>query len=123
MIALTGQANLVREQKAGELEAILTSSYASREPSFRSMAWEGDTVYEQWRDLNFGSWKGQLDATGATTVLAQFGQVESFDGKAASRSLFPRTTVCLTSLPPARRASSSSPPFLLKSQPPLRHRI
>ncbi|WP_009963474.1 PVC-type heme-binding CxxCH protein [Verrucomicrobium spinosum] len=82
VIALTGQANLVREQKAGELEAILTSSYASREPSFRSMAWEGDTVYEQWRDLNFGSWKGQLDATGATTVLAQFGQVESFDGKA-----------------------------------------
>ncbi|WP_038170779.1 PVC-type heme-binding CxxCH protein [Verrucomicrobium sp. BvORR106] len=81
VIALAGQANLVREQKAGELEAILTSSYASREPSFRSMAWEGDTVYEQWRDLNFGSWKGQLDATGATTVLAQFGQVESFDGK------------------------------------------
>lgn len=81
VIALTGQNNLVREQKAGELEAILTSSYASLEPSFRSMAWEGDTVYEQWRDLNFGSWKGQLDATGATTVLAQFGQVESFDGK------------------------------------------
>ncbi|HSJ03224.1 MAG TPA: PVC-type heme-binding CxxCH protein, partial [Verrucomicrobium sp.] len=53
-----------------------------KQPRFRAMAWEGDTVYEQWRDLNFGSWKGQLDATGATMVVAQFGQMEAFDGKA-----------------------------------------
>lgn len=37
-------------------------------------------MYEQWRDLNFGDWKSQLDATGAGMVIAQFGQVESFDG-------------------------------------------
>lgn len=81
IIVLTGQTNLVREQKAGELEAVLTHSLTQKAPRFRSMAWEGDTVYEQWRDLNFGDWKGQLQAVGAGIVIAQFGQVESFDGQ------------------------------------------
>lgn len=82
IVVLTGQTNLVLESKSGELESILASAFAKNEPSFRSMAWEGDTVYEQWRDLNFGSWKGQLDAAGASAIIMQFGQVESFDGKA-----------------------------------------
>lgn len=82
VIVMTGQTNLVREQKSGELEAVLTHALADKQPRFRSMAWEGDTVYEQWRDLNFGDWKSQLDATGAGMVMAQFGQVEAFDGKA-----------------------------------------
>lgn len=82
VVVFTGQTNLVREQKAAELEGWLASVYTAKKPRFRSMAWEGDTVYEQWRDLNFGSWKGQLDSAGATTVIAQFGQVESFDGAA-----------------------------------------
>lgn len=81
VIVMTGQTNLVREQKAGELEAVLTNALVAKTPHFRSMAWEGDTVYEQWRDLNFGDWKGQLQAVGAGIVMAQFGQVESFDGK------------------------------------------
>ncbi|TDU64277.1 putative membrane-bound dehydrogenase-like protein [Prosthecobacter fusiformis] len=81
IIVFTGQTNLVREQKSGELESALTHALAEKAPRFRSMAWEGDTVYEQWRDLNFGDWKGQLQAVGAGIVIAQFGQVESFDGK------------------------------------------
>ncbi|MBB5039446.1 PVC-type heme-binding CxxCH protein [Prosthecobacter dejongeii] len=80
ILVLAGQTNLVREQKAGELEAILTHALVEKAPHFRSMAWEGDTVYEQWRDLNFGDWKGQLQAVGAGIIIAQFGQVESFDG-------------------------------------------
>ena len=82
VVVFAGQTNLVRDQKSGELESILASAYAQKIPSFRSMAWEGDTVYEQWRDLNFGAWKAQLDAVGASIVMAQFGQVESFDGAA-----------------------------------------
>ena len=81
-IVFTGQTNLVRDSKSGELESMLASAFAAKEPSFRSMAWEGDTVYEQWRDLNFGAWKAQLDAVNASIVVAQFGQVESFDGVA-----------------------------------------
>ncbi|OYW18571.1 MAG: cytochrome C precursor, partial [Planctomycetales bacterium 12-60-4] len=80
VIVMAGQENLVREQKVGDLEAVLGTAFAAKQPSFRSMAWEGDTVYEQWRDLNFGDWKAQLDAAGAGIVIAQFGQTESFDG-------------------------------------------
>ncbi|SKA88205.1 putative membrane-bound dehydrogenase domain-containing protein [Prosthecobacter debontii] len=82
VIVMTGQTNFVREQKSGDLESVLTQSLSAKEPRFRSMAWEGDTVYEQWRDLNFGDWKAQLQATDAGIVIAQFGQVEAFDGKA-----------------------------------------
>ncbi len=77
-----GQENFVREQKAGELESLLAAGYAAKQPRFRFMSWEGDTVYEQWRDLNFGSWSAQLDAAGATIVIVQYGQMEALDGKA-----------------------------------------
>jgi glucose/arabinose dehydrogenase/mono/diheme cytochrome c family protein len=79
-IIFTGQTNLVREQKSGLLEGIIARNQAEKKPVFRSMAWEADTVYEQWRDLNFGSWENQLRAVGATTVIAQFGQMEALDG-------------------------------------------
>ncbi|HVJ46455.1 MAG TPA: PVC-type heme-binding CxxCH protein, partial [Luteolibacter sp.] len=79
-IIFTGQTNLAREQKSGMLEGIITQINAAKKPRFRSMAWEADTVYEQWRDLNFGSWENQLRAAGATTVIAQFGQMEALDG-------------------------------------------
>lgn len=82
VMVFAGQTNLVREQKAGELESVLASAFAQQQPVLRSMAWEGDTVYEQWRDLNFGAWKAQLDAAGATTMVAQFGQVEALEGVA-----------------------------------------
>jgi putative membrane-bound dehydrogenase-like protein len=80
VIVLVGQENFVREQKAGELESRLASAFAEKRPRFRSMAWQADTVYEQWRDLNFGSWAAQLETAGATMVVAQFGQIEALDG-------------------------------------------
>ncbi|HUF61459.1 MAG TPA: PVC-type heme-binding CxxCH protein [Verrucomicrobiales bacterium] len=80
LLIFAGQTNLVREQKAGALEALLTAVWAERNPRFRSMAWEGDTVYEQRRDQDFGLWRSQLEWAGATAVLAQFGQMEALDG-------------------------------------------
>ena len=82
VVVFVGQENLVRESKAGELEALLATAFAAKQPRFRSMAWEADTVYEQWRDLNFGSWTRQLETAGATIVVAQFGQMEALDGVA-----------------------------------------
>jgi hypothetical protein len=55
-VVFVGQENFVRDQKLGELEAQLASAFVAKNPRFRSMAWEADTVYEQWRDLNFGDW-------------------------------------------------------------------
>jgi glucose/arabinose dehydrogenase/mono/diheme cytochrome c family protein len=81
-VVFIGQENLVRESRAGYLEARLATAFSAQKPRFRCMAWEGDTVYEQWRDLNFGDWRSQLDAVGATVVVAQFGQIEALDGVA-----------------------------------------
>jgi putative membrane-bound dehydrogenase-like protein len=80
MVVFVGQENLVRDQKSGELEALLASAFKNEKPRFRSMAWEADTVYQQWRDLHFGSWEEQLKAAGATVIIAQFGQMEALDG-------------------------------------------
>ena len=82
VVVFIGQENLVREAKSGELEARLATAYAAKNPRFRSMAWEADTVHEQWRDLNFGPWKGQLESAGATTLFLQFGQTEALAGSA-----------------------------------------
>ncbi len=80
VVVFIGQENLVREAKSGQIESRLAAAFADRAPVFRSMAWEADTVHEQWRDLNFGPWKGQLEAVGATTLFVQFGQAESLQG-------------------------------------------
>ena len=80
VVVFVGQENFVREQKAGELESMLAAAFAAQKPRFRSMAWQADTVYEQWRDLNFGSWARQLETVGATVVVAQFGQMEALNG-------------------------------------------
>ena len=81
VIVFIGQENLVREAKSGEIESRLAAAFAAKNPVFRSMAWEADTVHEQWRDLNFGPWKGQLEAVGATTLIVQFGQAEALKGQ------------------------------------------
>ncbi len=80
VIAILGGTNLVQEGRTGWLEtALAVGAPAGRKPRFRNLAWEGDTVYEQWRDLNFGSWREQLEAMGATCVILGFGQMEAMD--------------------------------------------
>lgn len=81
-LVFVGQENFVREARTGHLESRLAAGFAAQHPRFRSMAWEADTVYEQWRDLNFGAWTPQLERAGATAVVAQFGQLEALDGPA-----------------------------------------
>lgn len=79
VIVFTGGTNMVRLVEEGGFEGALALAAKEQKPRFRSMAWEGDTVYEQWRDMNFGSWKDQLDAVNATCVFLWFGQMEALD--------------------------------------------
>ena len=79
VIVFTGGTNMVRLVEHGWFETSLALAAEEQKPRFRSMAWESDTVYEQWRDQNFGSWKEQLDAVNATCVFLWFGQMEAFD--------------------------------------------
>ena len=121
-IVFVGQENFVRQQKSGALEAMLATAWADKKPRFRWMAWEADTVYEQWRELNFGSWAQQLETAGATVIIAQFGQMEALDGverltefKAAYHRLLDefatqtRRVVLISPMPFEKSAASHAP--------------
>ena len=88
VVLFAGGANMVRLQQAGYLEAILTKAFPAARPRFRDFAWEADTVFgqgsviERWRTDGFGDRDQQLQRTGATVVIAQYGRLESLSGAA-----------------------------------------
>jgi hypothetical protein len=77
VIALVGGEEMVALSESGELELLLTRALPKLHLRFRDLAWEGDTVFEQHRDLNYPAIEQQLEKIGATVVIAQFGQMES----------------------------------------------
>lgn len=80
LVALVGGEDMVALAEEGWLETFVTWDPGKR-IRFRSLAWEGDTVFEQRRDLNYPTLETQLDKMGATAVICQFGKMESFAGK------------------------------------------
>jgi hypothetical protein len=81
VVTFTGGEDARVGQELGYLETLLSLAAAGRRVHVRSMAWEGDTVYEQPRPLNFGSWTDQFRRSGTSVIVAQFGQVEALEGK------------------------------------------
>jgi hypothetical protein len=82
VVAFTGAEDARVAQELGYLETLLSFRVTSSRLYFRNMTWEGDTVYEQYRPLNFGSWTEQFRRARVSVVFAQFGQIESLEGKA-----------------------------------------
>ena len=107
VIALTGGSNIERTRFNGYLQTSLIASKPELKLKVRNFGWEGDTVFEQWRDggqvekldpkraaaerriqAETGTdswrqqrdWRQQLKEVGATVVIAQFGQMESLNG-------------------------------------------
>ena len=80
VVAFLGGEDLVVASEHGYFELLLARALPEHRLKFRSLAWEGDTVFEQRRDLNFPTWDEQLEQVGATVVVCQFGQMESFGG-------------------------------------------
>ena len=79
-VALVGGANLERTRFNAFLQTHLLAAPEAPSLRVRNLAWEGDTVFEQWRDVNFPGIAQQLAQVGATVVLVQFGQMESLGG-------------------------------------------
>jgi len=79
VVVFTGAENMVQEQHVGALESRLAQQWKNVAPRFRHMSWEGDTVFRQNRMMQWGSWPLNLQAAGATVVVAWFGQVEAMD--------------------------------------------
>lgn len=82
ILALVGGEDMVALPQHGYLESLLSIALPGHHLRFRSLAFEGDTVFAQPRQLNFPSWEQQLDRVGATVVLVQCGQAESLQGEA-----------------------------------------
>ena len=83
VIAFVGGEDVMAMQQFGYVEVLLARETAAKNLRFRNLGWEGDTVYEQRRQLNFPTWEQTLAKIGATIVVAQFGQAESLRGREA----------------------------------------
>jgi len=82
VIALVGGEDMVAAGEYGNLELQLHRALPDFRLKVRGLAWEGDTVFEQPRMLNYPRLEQQLDEIGATVVIVQFGQMESLAGSA-----------------------------------------
>lgn len=82
VVALIGGANMERTRLHPSLQTRLLGAGQARPLRVRNLAWEGDTAFEQARDVNFPSIQQQLDQLNATVVFSQFGQMESLQGEA-----------------------------------------
>jgi hypothetical protein len=79
VIALVGGEDMVVAGECGSLELLLQQSLPEFHLKVRNLAWEGDTVFEQPRMLNYPKLEQQLAEIGATVVMMQFGQMELTD--------------------------------------------
>ncbi|MFD1144262.1 family 16 glycoside hydrolase [Larkinella insperata] len=81
VIAFAGGSNIAAMRKDGILETRLYAAFPATRLHIWNLGWDGDTVYEQFRDVGFGSWSKNLDSLGAKVVFVQFGQMESLQGE------------------------------------------
>ncbi len=93
VVVFLGGTDMVRAQKSGHLETLLTWKFSKAKPRFRDLSWEADTVFalgtetERWRRDGFRGIKGlgnletQLEKIGATVIIVQLGKNEAFAGR------------------------------------------
>ncbi len=83
VVAFAGGASVVAADHAGAVEMILTLSNPGLNLRFRNVGWEGDSIFEQPRELNFPPLTQVLRQTQATVVCTQFGSLEALDPAAS----------------------------------------
>jgi hypothetical protein len=79
VVAFLGGASVVAADRAGILETTLTLAHPGHHVRFRCLAWEGDTVLSQPRELNFPGLTNLLDRCQATVVCLEFGALEALE--------------------------------------------
>src|SRR4051812_4020845 len=83
VVAFLGGEPVVLEGERGHLESVLSLACAGKNVRFRNLGWEGDTAFEQPRDVNYPDTIDQLKRANATVVICRFGQYESLAGSQA----------------------------------------
>ena len=110
VITFLGGSDLVTAQELGHFESILRAHHPG--VRVRSLAWEADTVFAQPRDFKYPPLTNQLEKIGATIVICQFGQAESFGGGAKLGDFKQAYASFLKTIGPARRTLLITPhPF------------
>jgi hypothetical protein len=121
VVAFVGGAALVSADREGLVETTLTLAHPGHHLRFRTVAWEGDTVFSRPRDPNFPPLPSLLARAGATVVVLQFGALESLADTpppAAFGAAYARLLDDLrTALPAARLVLVIPPPFEPKAPP------
>lgn len=120
MAVFLGGANVVARQAAGQLEALLTARNPGLRLRFRSLAWEGDTVFAQPRGVNFPTIVRQLRDARATLVFLEYGQAEALAGQpdtAAFAAAYGRMLDAVSAVTP--RVVLVLPPRFESAPPPL----
>lgn len=79
VVVFLGGSAVVAQDRNGQVETILTLTHPGHRLRFRSLAWEGDTVFGSPRELNFPSLTESLKRCQASVVCAQFGALEALD--------------------------------------------
>ena len=92
VVVFLGGTDMVRAQRSGHLETLLTWRFKNDPPRFRDLSWEADTVFalgtetDRWRGGGYRGIKGlgnlekQLARLKATVVIVQLGKNEAFAG-------------------------------------------
>lgn len=80
VLAWLGGAQVVAAQRSGFDETLVAVARPDWKLRWRSLAWEGDTVFVRPREVNFPSISHQLQEAGATVTALQFGTMESLAG-------------------------------------------
>ena len=87
-VVLLGNTFFEREASYGHIETHLALGLADKAPSFRNLGWSGDTVFCEARSYfgppqeGFDRLKAHLQLVKPTLVIAGYGGVAAFEGKA-----------------------------------------
>jgi len=120
VIALIGGEDVAALAESGRLEAEIVRQPGLASVKVRALACEGDTVFEQHRQLNYPTWEQQLEKIGATVVVAQFGQMEALRSDSSAEDFALNYEVLLKRLAGGKRQLVIlSPTPFEKPAPPL----
>lgn len=115
VLALIGGTEATALAESGWLDAMLSlrlvETLEHRAPALRDLAWEGDTVFEQKRPLNFGSIAQQLQRVRSRRALIMLGRQECMERGAEGVPAFRDTLTRLVLQCPPEAVLIGAVPF------------
>jgi hypothetical protein len=111
VVAFVGGADVVAQNDSGHLETLLCIRFPG--VSVRNLAWEGDTVFAQTRDIGFPDLLTSLERAHASVIVLQFGRAEALkptsDAEAFAKAYEKLLTACSRITP--RLVLVAPPPY------------